>query len=340
MKRMVVVLLLAAILCSCSQNGGADSKNKRTYDDLSSSMINTQSENDDGTDITDITDNKINYNIEQSINVMSNGNSVGYVIDANNSELQTLSVYYRSNIDSSLKDIDYSTRLYLIEDDTPIEFSVNGGEFQTENNISLLPDSDNYFDITFKVSEDFRVATLICIDYPSLVPEDMSNFLYGHITYSMFNSNYDSITPVESKNIDEFMVSMNTSGVFGFDIGKIPIDANSKEIAENHYLEDTVLDGSELYIKFNSGENDISYYIMLFVDGNLQKISQNGYTLYVDCENGEKSLQYPISDIESLSEGAHTISAHAIPASMKNNNPAETFDLSTPRFRVISNRGD
>ena len=74
---MVVVLLLAAILCSCSQNGGADSKNKITYNDLSSSMINTQSENDDGTDITDITDNKINYNIEQSINVRSNGNSVG-----------------------------------------------------------------------------------------------------------------------------------------------------------------------------------------------------------------------------------------------------------------------
>ena len=321
MKRpFVLLLIITIIVCTSCSNLNEDSI------EISSSELLSDSSIIDPDDM---------YGIEMSINILKDKEPLGYILDINENTKQTLTVSINSIIDGSFNSKPMLTRLYLIEDGTPIEFSVNMSEYKIENDINYEVNKEYLFDIEFSANKDYHTISLLAFDSPDYIPIDSNNFMYNCIAYTFFNPNNKEDLQTKRQLYSNDMTAVSKE-LYGIDIGKTAIDSDSETIVDDHYMNDIILENDdELYAKYGSGDSDCLYYITLLVDGKIvEPLLSNGFFL-INCENGSKCFEYPINRLINLSDGIHTMQLITIQAGMSENDPEIQRYDSTPVLRVI-----
>ena len=324
MKRYIIIFLclISIFLSACAGNSSESNDNT-----ASNSVFNIPDSSENGFQQYD---NDEQYTLEQSINVFVDGEPAGFVLDASNSELQKLTLVIKCGGGTLFEGKEHITRIYLLEDDEPIEFSV--GETRADSSgydYKFVPDKESTIDMEFRINKDFHTLTVLCINYPDIVPEYGRGDIVGTICYTMQNSNDNYNSALKIINEDNYIKMPVNSESYGIDIGIQPVVAENKTFLDYHFNTDVQLtDNDTLYAKFNSGESTVPFNLYLMEDGRLVKAFDDNYSIYVDCVQGGGTFSYDITEAVTSENGIHIFQLLALPTN------SENVDCFTPRIRV------
>lgn len=324
MKRYVIIFLclISVFLSACAGNS-SESDNDKT----SNGVFNISDSSESGFQQYD---NDEQYTLEQSINVFVDGEPAGFVLDAGGSEEQKLTLVIECDGGALFEDKEHITRIYLLEDGEPIEFTVGENtEDSAEYDFQFVPDKEAFVDVSFRLHKDFHTLTVLCVNYPDVVPEQGRGEMAGTICYIMQNSSDEAKSASQKINEDDYIKMPVTSESYGIDIGIQPVDPDDETFLDYHFNTDVQLtDSDTLYAKFNSGESTVPFYLYLIVDGRLVKAFDDNYSIYVDCVQGGGTFSYAIPDAVIPENGIHTFQMLALSAGNEN------VDYNTSRIRV------
>lgn len=127
--------------------------------------------------------------------------------------------------DQSMPMTDIPMRVWVIEDDVPIEFEVfDSGNYSLSNDILVDAKTDQMIDVSFLAQSDAKMITIVCVYFPEIIPEKGISSFGGAITYSLFNTEYNTnLEPIDF-NSDNYVSVTKKDENYGIDIGKIKVE--------------------------------------------------------------------------------------------------------------------
>ena len=292
-KLLLAVLLASAVIfSSCSFDSDVDDGHTINKDVLDVSDKETDKDDDKNYESGTMT-----------INVFENDEPVDYVLNPGDEIEHRLKVYYSRDNLTGIQDITIPVNLYLIRDGEPIAFSVDGSEKSVCNPVAVKLGADNYYNIEFDLEPGFQTLSLLTFD---LSDSDRYFRNVYSLCYTMVNS--DGAGEVYKTEIDEHRVKMDNPGLFGLGFSEHAVEPADTSLQISNidrvFEVERNADESELFAQFGCGKGKSGkYYVMMFCDGNIIRLSGDEYSILMDCGESEYLLDYPVKEL--LSDGLH-----------------------------------
>lgn len=322
---ILYVTVLITFLVGCSERAN----NNLSMDNTTITEYNTTDSVED--------DSGSFFSFSSVLNVFYNESNIPLENKISVDEDKLISLSLLSNVtpDKSLAQSNIPVRIWVIADETPIEFSLFGSEnYAVSNDVIVDAMKDQWVDISFMASKNMKMITIFYLYFPEDIPEQGKGTYGGGITYSIVNTEYAGNKNNSDNSLGYYIEVPQIEDNYGIDIGKESVENNNNKVCEEHFYEDVSLyDDDSLYVKFNSGDKkQISYHIFVLRDGIMIDFFEESLSCTVNCSSGKRTFQYPISNKYIPDSGLHTFQVLAIPAEeVKNFAP-----YSTNKIRVQS----
>lgn len=217
--------------------------------------------------------------------------------------------------DLSLKWDVIPARIYLIDNGNPVPIKIGDSDYNIYQDVEYTAYERLMYEVSFDhraLSSDKGKLTVIVIYNMEALPglgveryaaAQTYYFYYNNAYYSEDTENViEEITGCYLEIPEEYMDNAEVA-----DIGPKDIYTDEYQVRNLHLFEDVEVNStSELYTHINlRGENLGDVMMGIICDGELMQFSDGTYFKCFNCNNGARTLQYPLEEFDNIEPGLH-----------------------------------